>query len=56
MSDSSRQVSLDPLRLTLALSAINTGLSNVERGRVELGAKGIREGVEFLRSKIKEAS
>ncbi len=49
-------IALDRDRINFALSCIETGLANIERGRCELGARGVREGVEFIRNKVAEAS
>ena len=48
-------IALDKDRLTFALSCIETGHENMLRGRGELGSRGIREGIEFIRARIEEA-
>lgn len=50
-----RKIAIDPLRLQMALSVITTGADNIARGRVDIGLKGIRNGVAFLRDRIAEA-
>lgn len=39
-------------RLLLGLSAIGTGLQNIERGKTEDGLACIRHGYEFLRKEL----
>lgn len=48
-------IAIDKHTLGFALSAIETGLHSIERGRIEKGAAAIQDGVEFIRSKIEEA-
>lgn len=46
---------LKHLHVTLALSAINTGLDQIQRGRVEEGERVARHGLDYLRGKIEGA-
>jgi hypothetical protein len=47
-------VALDSLELNIGLSSILVGLDNIESGHTEMGAQGVRAGVEYLRSRIRE--
>lgn len=48
-------ITIPSVRFLFGLSAVSTGLDQIERGKVDDGAKCARHGLEFLRKAADEA-